>query len=117
MTFPTIGPAQEWATDAHVARWREMFPTLDVDAECRRALAWVEANPTKRKTARGMPKFLVGWMLRAERDLTVARTPTPAMRLPVHDQTWRDECQHQPKCGTGGIHARRLDLDNYRKRA
>ena len=33
--------------------------------ECRKAHAHIEASPAKRKTARGMPSFLVSWLNRA----------------------------------------------------
>ena len=64
LTFPTVGKRPTWTlTEAHVAHWRELFPALDVEAECRGALGWVEANQPK--TAKGMPAFLVNWFNRA----------------------------------------------------
>jgi hypothetical protein len=47
-----------------VDRFRELFPTVDVLAECRKALAWVEADPKRRKTAGGYPRYLTGWLNR-----------------------------------------------------
>jgi hypothetical protein len=67
LTFPTDGNPREWdLTDAKVKEFREAFPSLDVVAECRKALAWVQANPTKRKTPRGMPGFLFRWLSRVQ---------------------------------------------------
>jgi len=66
VVFPVIGDpkAPEWAlTEARIAEWRTAFPGVDIEAECRRALVWVNAN--QRKTAKGMPKFLVSWLGRA----------------------------------------------------
>ena len=34
-------------------------------AESRQALAWIQAHPGRKKTARGMPAFLVGWFGRS----------------------------------------------------
>jgi len=66
LDFATVGPETRWAlTDAHLASWREAYPSLDVASECRRAKAWLEAQPDRRKTARGMPRFLVSWLNRA----------------------------------------------------
>lgn len=64
LTFPTVGLAgKSWPLmPAQVTRWCEAFPDLDVLSECRRALAWIEANPAKRKTAGGMTAFLVRWL-------------------------------------------------------
>ena len=41
-------------------------PGVDILGEARKALAWANANPTKRKTARGMAKFLLSWMGRVQ---------------------------------------------------
>jgi len=67
LTFPTVGSGPtEWPlTEQSVADWSKAYPGVDVLAECRKALAWVNANPSKRKTARGMPAFLVKWISRA----------------------------------------------------
>lgn len=65
LSFPVDGSLSEplWIlTQGRVDRWLEQFPNVDVLGECRRALAWAEANPAKRKTARGMPAFLVNWL-------------------------------------------------------
>jgi hypothetical protein len=67
LTFPTDGNPREWdLTEAKVKEFREAFPSLDVVAECRKALAWVQANPTKRKTPRGMPGCLFRWWSRVQ---------------------------------------------------
>lgn len=69
LTFPVVGDPQnpEWPlTASKVAELREAFPGLDVGAESRKSLAWLNANPLKRKTARGMSAFLFRWMERAQ---------------------------------------------------
>lgn len=67
MTFPTVGTgAKEWhLTAAKLAEYATSFPGLDVQAECRKALQWLRDNPGKRKTAKGMPRFLGSWLGRA----------------------------------------------------
>lgn len=67
LTFPTVGESPEWVlTHRHVADLRESFPTLEVLAECRKALGWLNANQRRRKTPKGMPQFLFGWMSRSQ---------------------------------------------------
>lgn len=69
LTFPTVGPVAIWClTEAQIVKWRELFPALDVLGECRKAWAWCDANPTRRKTAAGMSRFLVRWLSRAVDD-------------------------------------------------
>jgi hypothetical protein len=53
-------------TVEQVASWREAFPGVDVPQEIRKAKAWLEANPTRRKTHKGTPTFLVGWFGRTQ---------------------------------------------------
>lgn len=67
LEFPCDGNPSTWAlVESQLAQWRELYPSLDVDAVCRDALAWVLADSSKRKTARGMPRFLVGWLSRTQ---------------------------------------------------
>ena len=64
LIFPCRGGVKEWVlTEGQVAAWCDSFPGVDVAGECRKALAWVQANGTK--TAGGMARFLVSWLNRA----------------------------------------------------
>lgn len=49
-----------------IERWQRDFKSLDIHAELCAMRAWLEANPEKRKTKRGMPKFIVGWLSRSQ---------------------------------------------------
>lgn len=63
MVFPTVGKSRAWElTQSRVDTLHEAYPDLDIVAECRKALAWIDANPSKKKTPNGMPRFLQGWM-------------------------------------------------------
>lgn len=66
MVFPVIGQGpREWTlTSAKLAEYTETFPGVDVLAHCRIARQWCVDNPAKRKTAKGMAKFLGGWIER-----------------------------------------------------
>ena len=67
LEFPCDGSPRSWALYEELHReLSESFPSLDVLAEARKALAWVNASPERRKTFRGMRKFLVGWLSRAQ---------------------------------------------------
>ena len=66
LEYPTVGKVDSWQlSEAQVAEWATLYPGLDVLAECRKAMAWIKANPGRRKTARGMPRFLTNWLNRA----------------------------------------------------
>lgn len=67
LEFPCDGKPSTWTlTESQLAQWRALYPSLDVDAECRKALAWVLSDSSNRKTTRGMPRFLVGWLSRTQ---------------------------------------------------
>ena len=88
LTFPTVGAeGNTWQlSEAQVAEWATLFPHLDVLGESRKALAWVIANEGRRKTPRGMAKFLVAWFSRATdngRGHASAAKPAPLMAQPV----------------------------------
>lgn len=65
LTYPCVGKVSCWhLVDAQIASWQAMYPNLDIQAECRKAWAWVDADSSKRKTAGGMMKYLVSWFNR-----------------------------------------------------
>lgn len=49
-------------TQAEVDQWKKLYPAVDVLQELRKMTAWCEANPTKRKTKRGIKAFIVNWL-------------------------------------------------------
>jgi hypothetical protein len=67
LAFPTDGDEKVWhLTMSAVRTLSDSFPNLDILAECRKARGWLESNPTRLKTPRGMKKFLFSWMDRAQ---------------------------------------------------
>lgn len=79
MVFPCVGTGtKEWSLlPGKLAEWSESFPKVDVMAECRKARQWLLDNPTRRKTAHGMPKFLGSWLARKQDEFTQARSGSP----------------------------------------
>lgn len=53
-------------TQAEVDEWKKLYPAVDVLQELRKMTAWCEANPTKRKTKRGIKAFIVNWLSREQ---------------------------------------------------
>ncbi len=96
LTFPTVGrEGKTWTlTEAQVAEWATAYPTLGVLAECRKALAWVKADQTRRKTGSGMLKFLVNWLNRTT-NAGGSREAAPGRVTPVAVD-WN--CTHDPHC-------------------
>ncbi|WP_286194389.1 DUF1376 domain-containing protein [Agrobacterium sp. Ap1] len=51
-------------TEADVSEWTGAFPAVDVLQQLRGIRQWLIANPQKRKTSRGMRRFVVSWLTR-----------------------------------------------------
>lgn len=49
-----------------ITLWRETYPAVDVEQELRRMIAWLDSNPTKRKTRRGIERFINSWLARTQ---------------------------------------------------
>jgi hypothetical protein len=89
--FPIVGGAsdtpREWTLlRTKLEEWIEAFPALNVEAEMTAARQWCRDNPTNRKTAGGMTRFLSGWLRTAQNNparraggegLKQCRPPTP----------------------------------------
>jgi hypothetical protein len=71
LAFPTIGAIKEWHfTEELAAELAELYPGHDVLASARAALAWVKALSSRRKTSKGMRRFLTAWI---ERDVNARK--------------------------------------------
>lgn len=49
-----------------ITLWRETYPAVDVEQELRRMIAWLDSNPSKRKTRRGIERFINNWLARTQ---------------------------------------------------
>ena len=47
---------------AKISEWKEAFPSVDVECQLKRMVAWCNANPKRRKTKRGIQRFIVNWL-------------------------------------------------------
>ena len=93
LTIPCVGtgPTEVGITQAQIERWATLFPGVDVIGQVRAAVAWAEANPTKRKTASGIPRYITGWLTRQQNNGGTVQgkptTPNPKAMAPV-GQDW-----------------------------
>lgn len=53
--------------------WKTTYPAVDVEQELRKMVAWSHSNPTRRKTRRGVNRFINSWLAR-EQDRGGSRT-------------------------------------------
>jgi hypothetical protein len=69
LIFPVVGDPKvtDWGlTKSVLSELEKAFPGVDVRGQCEKARVWLNANPTRRKTARGMYQFLFSWVERVQ---------------------------------------------------
>ena len=53
-------------SDEFVAELNRAYPSVDIQADIAKARAWLAANPDRKKTRKGMKRFVNSWMSRAQ---------------------------------------------------
>lgn len=49
-----------------IALWRETYPAVNIEQELQKMRAWLDSNPTRRKTRRGIERFINNWLSRTQ---------------------------------------------------
>lgn len=52
--------------ETDVSKWAELYPAVNVEQELRGMIGWLDANPKKRKTRKGIKRFINSWLSRAQ---------------------------------------------------
>ena len=65
-----------------IGLWKDTYPAVDVEGELKRMIAWLESNPTKKKTRRGITRFINSWLSRTQ-DRGGSRTGQQAETTPT----------------------------------
>lgn len=53
-------------TGQQLEEWSTLYPAVDVMQELRKMKGWLDANPQKRKTRRGILRFVTGWLAKEQ---------------------------------------------------
>lgn len=64
--LPLAGSKSHPVVVSRLPYYRELYPAVDVEAELRKMVGWLNANPSRRKTARGIEAFINSWLSRAQ---------------------------------------------------
>ena len=73
-------------TQQQVDDWSASYPAVDVMQQLRTMRSWSINNPTKRKTVKGMPKFIDSWL---------SREQDRGGKNETHQRTDQHETHHQ----------------------
>ena len=67
LSLPTNKSDEEYhVTNNYVDEMKQLYPAVNVEQEIRNMKAWLINNPSKRKTSRGMTRFIGGWLERKQ---------------------------------------------------
>jgi hypothetical protein len=66
ITLPLNDNSEYPIVQQQVNEWSGLFPAVHVGQQLRNMRAWLLANPTRRKTNRGIERFIVSWLSREQ---------------------------------------------------
>ena len=82
--------------ETDISKWVELYPAVNVDQELRSMIGWLDANPKKRKTRKGIKRFINSWLSRAQdsggkspiaaKMLIKENGPTPTRNMSAEDE-------------------------------
>ena len=72
-------------TQEQCQEWAGLYPAVDVIQQLRAMRGWLLANPERRKTARGIRRFVNGWLSREQ------NRARPETRRVAYDDTCGEE--------------------------
>jgi hypothetical protein len=55
-----------WIQQPNLDRMKELYPAVDVMQQLRNMVGWIEANPARRKTRRGIARFINAWLAKEQ---------------------------------------------------
>ena len=75
MNYLVLKSGEEYeVSEADVIEWQRSYKSIDVCAELDRMRQWCDANPAKRKTSRGIKRFINAWLSRANDNIQSGRS-------------------------------------------
>ena len=62
-----LNNGDDWQPEpVDVDKWKKLYPAINVQDELNKMEGWLDANPTKRKTPKGVKRFVNAWLARAQ---------------------------------------------------
>lgn len=62
ITLPLKSNEEYAVSEVDTQEWGRLYPAVDVGQELRKMRGWLEANPARRKTQRGIRRFINSWL-------------------------------------------------------
>ncbi len=66
ISLPLNDKTEHEVKESEVEAWKELYPVVNIEQELRNMKGWLNANPTKRKTKKGINRFMNSWLSREQ---------------------------------------------------
>lgn len=66
ITIPLNDKTEYPVYDDDVKEYKSLYPAVDVEQQLRNMKGWCDANPSKRKTSKGIKRFITSWLCREQ---------------------------------------------------
>lgn len=63
-------------TQSEADKYKDLYRNVNVEQELRHMQGWCDKNPAKRKTSRGIGKFITTWLSKADKEHTGPEAPS-----------------------------------------
>lgn len=88
LTFKTNGTQKEWAmTEKRLLELKELYPGIDVVLELKKAKDWCDRETNRRKTVKGMERFINSWLGRAQNSFHPNKSELTPKGIPEWQKT------------------------------
>lgn len=84
ISIPLISNEEFPIYQYHIDEWKTAYPAVDVLQALRAMRQWCLSNPRKRKTERGVRRFITGWLERLQNK--GGKLPPETIRKPIDDR-------------------------------
>ena len=64
--LPLVDKSEYNVPLAKIEQWQQAFPAVNVEQELQKMIAWLNANPARRKSRKGIERFIVSWLTRSQ---------------------------------------------------
>ena len=95
--IPLVDGTEAEFTQAQVDEWAMAYPAVDVPQQLLQMRAWCIANPTRRKTARGVDAFIVSWLTKEQNSGRSSRLAQPTAPVRAQDREAADNANPRPQ--------------------
>lgn len=105
-----LNDGSEWTpTVEQLEEWKRLYPSVDVTAEFRNMRGWCTANPTRRKTARGINAFVNRWLSKTQDKPRTAPTNTRKQIVPEYMTEPTEQAETMPQSNSSEEQIKELE--------